>query len=110
MLGVSKSGAGWAMATLLAKGFIAEAREPSKGQSRRGTSTGWRLTWLPFQGEPATFDYLKIADRAGRQADAERVAGQAFFVPGMVTRLPKCPMGRTVWPRKCPTSGTGQHY
>jgi hypothetical protein len=83
LLGVSKSGAGRAMATLLEKGFIAEAREPSKGQSRRGTSTGWRLTWLPFQGEPATFDYLKIADRVVRQSDAERVAGQAFFVPGM---------------------------
>jgi hypothetical protein len=83
LLGVSKSGAGRAMATLLDKGFIAEAREPSKGQRRRGTSTGWRLTFLPFQGEPATFDYLKIADRAVRQADAERVAGQPFYVPGM---------------------------
>jgi len=83
LLGVSKSHAGRAMAKLSEMGFIAEAREPSHGARRRGTSTGWRLTFEPFQGEPATFEYLKIAARAVRQADADRVAGQPFYVPGM---------------------------
>jgi hypothetical protein len=83
MLGVSKSHAGRAMAKLAKSGFIAEAREPSHGARRRGTSTGWRLTFEPFQGEPATFEYLKIADRAARQADADRVAREPWLVPGM---------------------------
>jgi hypothetical protein len=83
LLGVSKSHAGRAMAKLSNMGFIAEAREPSQGARRRRTSTGWRLTFEPFQGEPASFEYLKIADRAARQADAERVAGQPFYVPSM---------------------------
>jgi hypothetical protein len=84
MLGLHKSQAADILAGLRLKGFIADARDPSKGQHRRGTSAGWRLTWLPFRGEPGTFEYIKLADRAARQADAERVAGQAFFVPGMV--------------------------
>jgi hypothetical protein len=83
MLGLGKSHAATAMAKLSKMGFIAEAREPSQGARRRGISTGWRLTFEPFQGEPATFEYLKIADRAARQADADRVAGLPFYVPGM---------------------------
>jgi hypothetical protein len=83
MLGVSKSHAGRAMAKLSKMGFIAEAREPSHGARRCGTSTGWRLTFESFQGEPATFEYLKIADRAARQADADRVTGESFYIPGM---------------------------
>jgi hypothetical protein len=83
MLGLHKSQAADILAGLRLKGFIADARDPSKGQHRRGTSTGWRLTWLPFQGEPPSFDYLKIADRVARQADAERVVGQPFYIPGM---------------------------
>lgn len=83
MLGLRKSQAADILAGLRSKGFLAEAREPSKGPLRRGTSTGWRLTFLPFRGEPATCEYLKIADRAERQADAERLAGQPFFyAPG----------------------------
>jgi hypothetical protein len=83
MLGVSKSHAGRALAALCEAGFIAEVREASKGPKRRGTSTGWRLIFMPFRGEPPTLDYLKIADRAARQDDAERVAGEPFFIPGM---------------------------
>jgi hypothetical protein len=83
LLGTNKSTAGRTMAHLAAAGFIEAARESSKGQRARGTSTGWRLTFLPFQGEPATHDYIKIADRAARQADADRVAGLPFYVPGM---------------------------
>lgn len=83
MLGLRKSQAADILAGLRLKGFLAEAREPSKGPLRRGTSTGWRLTFLPVRGEPATCDYLKIADRAERQADAERVGGRPFFdAPG----------------------------
>jgi hypothetical protein len=83
LLGTNKSTAGRTMAHLTAAGFIEAAREPSKGQRGRGTSTGWRLTFLPFRGDPATHDYIKIRDPAARQADADRVAGQSFFVPGM---------------------------
>lgn len=81
LLGLGKLHAGRAMAKLVERGFIAKAREPSKGPRRRGTSTGWRLTFLPFQGEAPTRDYVKIAARKERQSYADRVAGVPFFEP-----------------------------
>jgi hypothetical protein len=85
MLGVSKSHAARAMADIVKRGFLAEALKPSQGARRNGESTGWRFTFEPFQGQPATFEYLKIADRAARQADVERVreTGEPWLVPGM---------------------------
>lgn len=81
---VTKSHAARAMARLEETGFIVPARRGVMGtKRRRGTATGWRLTFLPFQGGPPTLDYVKRFDRAARQKIAESVRGQSFFTPGM---------------------------
>ena len=84
LCGVTKSHAGRAMSKLEALGFIVQVRKGEMGSKcKRGTSAGWRISCLPFQGVPATCDYMKVFDRAERQGVAASVKGRPFFTPEM---------------------------
>lgn len=75
LLNASKSVAGRTMANIGEAGFVETVR-PS---NHHGIAAGYRLTWRPYRGEPATCDFVKIFDRKQREKDAARVRGIPFF-------------------------------
>jgi hypothetical protein len=81
--GVSRRHGARAMSSLETTGFLVRIERGEKHQ-RRGFSSSWRITCLPFQGEPPTCDYNRIFDRAHNRKVADSRKGETkFFTPEM---------------------------
>jgi hypothetical protein len=76
----SKSPAGRALACLEERGFIVRI-----SATERGAPMSWRITCLPFLGDPATRDYrdTSLTWRSIEKGRAKAVRGQPFFTPEM---------------------------
>ena len=77
---MQKSAAHDALLCLEERGFIVRI-----GSSGRGGAAHWRVTCLPFLGEPATHDYSDTSRtwRSVKAKHAELARGKPFFTPEM---------------------------
>jgi hypothetical protein len=78
--GMQKSAAHDALQCLEERGFIVRV-----GSSGRGGAAHWRITSLPFLGEPPTREYsdTSLTWRSVQLKQAREVRGKPFFTPEM---------------------------
>jgi hypothetical protein len=76
-----KSGAHDALICLEERGFIVRL-----GSSGRGAAAHWRITCLPFLGEPPTREYsdASLTWRSVQAKQAKAARGKPFFTPEMM--------------------------
>jgi hypothetical protein len=79
----SKSPAGRALLCLEGRGFIVRI-----GSSGSGAAAHWRITSLPFLGEPPTREFLdaSLTWRSVQSKQAKAARGKPFFTPEMMGR------------------------
>ena len=86
--GTSKSPAGRALLTLEERGFL--VRIGGRGMSAPAdAATIWRVTCLPYAGDPPTFDFLndQLTWRSVKLKRSRQLRGVSFFTPEMEAEI-----------------------
>jgi hypothetical protein len=84
--GIGRTRTAQALAGIQECGFIVEEGKPRRGKNT-GVAATWRVTCLPFQGNPPTYDYQRIFYKNEDLKAAEKVKGQPWEAPLSVRTL-----------------------
>ena len=108
MLRMGKSNRSRALSALEAKGFIVSIRRSRPHRERERVASCWRLTFLPFKGNPPTRDFVRRHFKAKDMEELNReqsvrwggqwVGGYTLKLraPNVINGLSrKCHAGRT---------------
>jgi hypothetical protein len=78
--GIGRTRTAQALAGIRECGFIVEEGSPRRGKNT-GVAAMWRVTCLPFQGNPPTYDYQQIFYKNADLKAAEKVRGEPWEAP-----------------------------
>jgi hypothetical protein len=78
--GIGRTRTAQALAGIHECGFIVEEGKPRRGKNT-GVAATWRVTCLPFQGNPPTYDYQRIFYKNADLKAAEKVRGEPWEAP-----------------------------
>ena len=78
--GIGRTRTAQALAGIHECGFIVEEGKPRRGKNT-GVAATWRVTCLPFQGNPPTYDYQRIFYKNADLKAAEKVKGEPWESP-----------------------------